>query len=80
MQIAENTTQAAEILADHWVQIILCDQRMPDMSGVEFLTLVREKWPDVIRIIISGYTEADDIISGLNEAGIYYYITKPWHP
>ncbi len=80
VQIAETTAQAERILADHWVQIILCDQRMPDKSGVEFLTEVREKWPDVIRIIISGYTEADDIISGLNEAGIYHYVTKPWHP
>src|SRR6056300_147649 len=80
VQIAENTSEAEQILADHWVQIILCDQRMPDKSGVEFLTEVREKWPDVIRIIISGYTDANDIISGLNEAGIYQYVTKPWHP
>ncbi len=80
VQIAETTAAAEQILADHWVQIILCDQRMPDKTGVEFLTEVREKWPDVIRIIISGYTDAGDIISGLNEAGIYHYITKPWHP
>ena len=80
VQTAEDTTQAEQILADHWVQIILCDQRMPDKSGVEFLTEVREKWPDVIRIIISGYTDANDIITGLNEAGIYHYVTKPWHP
>ena len=80
VQTAENTEQAEEILTDHWVQIILCDQRMPEKSGVEFLTEVREKWPDVIRIIISGYTEANDIISGLNDAGIYYYVTKPWRP
>ncbi len=80
VQTAENTADAEAILADHWVQIILCDQRMPDKSGVEFLTEVREKWPDVIRIIISGYTDSGDIISGLNDAGIYHYVTKPWHP
>lgn len=78
--LAQNTTEAEQMLADNWVQIILCDQRMPDKTGVEFLTEVREKWPDVIRIIISGYTDADDIISGLNDAGIYHYITKPWKP
>ena len=77
---ASNAKDAEQLLADNWVQIILCDQRMPDISGVEFLTEVREKWPDVIRIIISGYTEAEDIISGLNTAGIYHYITKPWQP
>lgn len=77
---AENTTDAAQLLADNWVQIILCDQRMPDKTGVDFLTEVREKWPDVIRIIISGYSDADDIISSVNDAGIYHYITKPWKP
>lgn len=80
VKIAETTDEAEQVLTDHWVQIILCDQRMPDKSGVEFLTEVREKWPDVIRIIISGYTDAGDIITGLNEAGIYHYVTKPWHP
>ncbi len=77
---AETTAEAEALLADNWVQVILCDQRMPEETGVAFLTRVREKWPDVIRIIISGYTEADDIIAGLNEAGIYHYITKPWQP
>ncbi len=80
VQLAQNTKEAGQILEDHWVQIILCDQRMPDMTGVEYLKQVREKWPEVIRIIISGYTDADDIISGLNDAGIYHFITKPWHP
>ncbi len=80
IHLAQNISEAEAILSDHWVQIILCDQRMPDMSGVDYLCQVREKWPDVIRIIISGYTEAEDIISGLNKAGIYHYITKPWNP
>ncbi len=77
---AETAAEAERLLAENWVQVILCDQRMPGESGVAFLTRVRERWPDVIRIIISGYTEADDIIAGLNEAGIYHYITKPWQP
>ena len=45
-----------------------------------FLKQVREQWPDVIRMVISGYTDAEDIISAVNDAGIYQYITKPWHP
>jgi two-component system response regulator HupR/HoxA len=80
VQTALNAIDAEAILADHWVQIVLCDQRMPDISGVDFLVSVRERWPDVIRIIISGYTDAEDIISGLNDAGIYHYVTKPWQP
>ncbi|MCP4934260.1 MAG: sigma-54-dependent Fis family transcriptional regulator [bacterium] len=80
VKTAANVKEAQAILESEWVKIILCDQRMPDMLGVEFLITVRERWPDVIRIIISGYSEAEDIISGVNDAGIYQYITKPWHP
>jgi len=72
--------EAEQILQQEWVQVILCDQRMPELTGVEFLKQVREKWPDVIRMIISGYTDSDDIIDALNDAGIYQYISKPWHP
>ncbi len=62
------------------VQIILCDQRMPGTTGVEFLRGVRDRWPDSVRIILSGYTESEDIIAGINEAGIYQYLLKPWQP
>jgi two-component system response regulator HupR/HoxA len=77
---ASSVDEARKILSDEWIQIILCDQLMPEMTGVEFLQEVREKWPETIRIIISGYTEAEDIITGINKAGIYQYITKPWQP
>ncbi|MCU7921408.1 MAG: sigma-54 dependent transcriptional regulator [Candidatus Thiodiazotropha sp. (ex Dulcina madagascariensis)] len=80
VQTAENVEQAREILENEWVQIILCDQRMPDITGVEFLKQVRDQWPEVIRMIISGYTDSEDIISAVNDAGIYHFITKPWHP
>jgi two-component system, NtrC family, response regulator HupR/HoxA len=62
------------------VQLVLCDQRMPDTTGVEFLSEVRARWPDAVRIILSGYTEAEDIITGINEAGIWQYLLKPWQP
>ncbi|WP_426416033.1 sigma-54-dependent transcriptional regulator [Aestuariirhabdus sp. LZHN29] len=61
-------------------QVILCDQRMPGQSGVDFLAQVRQQYPETLRIIISGYTDADKIIQAVNESGIYQYITKPWHP
>ncbi|MDK9696808.1 MAG: sigma-54 dependent transcriptional regulator [Siculibacillus sp.] len=72
--------EAAEVLTGEMVQVILCDQRMPGENGVDFLKRVRDLWPDPVRMIISGYTDSDDIIAGVNEAGIYHYITKPWHP
>jgi two-component system response regulator HupR/HoxA len=77
---ATSVREAEAILAEEAVQAVLCDQRMPGTSGVEFLKTVRERWPDVVRMIISGYTDAEDIIQGVNEAGIYQYVTKPWHP
>jgi two-component system response regulator HupR/HoxA len=80
VKVAPDVTQATEILEREWVQIILCDQRMPDVTGVDFLTTVRERWPEVVRIIISGYTDTEDVIRGINQAGIFQYITKPWQP
>ncbi len=77
---ATSFPEAEAILADEAIQVVLCDQRMPGMTGVEFLKTVRERWPDVVRMIISGYTDAEDIIQGVNEAGIYHYVTKPWQP
>ncbi len=77
---AIDTEQAEQILRQQWIQVMLCDQRMPGMTGVEFSQKVRETYPDVVRIIISGYTEAEDIIDAVNKGGIYQYITKPWHP
>ena len=77
---AGDAAQAARVLEEEWVQVILCDQRMPGRSGVEFLTEVRERWPETVRIIITGYTDAQAMIAAINEAGIYQFLTKPWHP
>ena len=79
--LTASTALEAEGLLEHeMVHAILCDQRMPGTQGVEFLKTVRARWPDPVRMIISGYSEAEDIIAGVNEAGIYQYITKPWEP
>ncbi|WP_326542914.1 sigma-54-dependent transcriptional regulator [Pseudorhodoferax sp.] len=77
---AGDTTGARELLARHTVAVVLCDQRMPGQSGVEFLKEVRQAWPEVVRVVISGYADSEDIIAGVNEAGIYQYVLKPWVP
>jgi two-component system response regulator HupR/HoxA len=80
VKTAASIGEATRVLEEEWVQVVLCDQRMPEETGVEFLKTVRKRWPDVVRMIVSGYTDAHDIIDGINEAGIFQYITKPWHP
>lgn len=80
VRTANNALEAQRILVDELVEVIVSDQRMPDVTGVELLSQVREHWPQVIRIIISGFTEPQDLIEGVNQAGIYQFIAKPWHP
>jgi len=77
---AGSAEDAGSLMQDNWVQAIFCDQRMPGKSGVEFLTDVRDRWPECVRIIITGYTDTADMISAINDAGIYQFLTKPWHP
>lgn len=77
---ASDADEARVHLERHPVAVILCDQRMPGLTGVQFLKEVRERWPDTVRIIISGYTDSEDIIAGINDAGIYQYVLKPWVP
>ena len=74
---AADAEAALAVLDREWVQVILCDQRMPGRTGVEFLTEVRERWPDVIRIIITGYTDANSMMAAINDAGIHQFLTKP---
>jgi two-component system response regulator HupR/HoxA len=77
---ASDTEAARSLLERHAVAVILCDQRMPGQTGVDFLKEVRSRWPEVVRIVISGYADTEDIIAGVNEAGIYQYVLKPWVP
>lgn len=77
---ATGAAEARAVMEREDIHILLTDQRMPEVSGVEFLRQVRQEWPDTVRIIISGYTDSEDIIAGINEAGIYQYLLKPWHP
>jgi CheY-like chemotaxis protein len=60
--------------------VVLTDQRMPDMSGVEFVTEVRKRHPTTVRMILTGFSDMDAIIQAINAGNIYAYITKPWEP
>ena len=77
---ARNTEEAFRLLEEYRIKVILCDNRMPGTSGVAFLAEVRRRWPSPIRLLISAYSDVDDIIEGVNNGGIYQFIAKPWHP
>lgn len=66
------------LLAEQAVDVILSDQRMPGMSGVEFLRKARELRPDTVRMVLSGYTELQSITDAINEGAIFKFLTKPW--
>lgn len=70
--------EGLEILANHRVDVIISDQRMPQMTGVEFLRRVKTLYPDTVRIVLSGYTELQSITDAINEGAIYKFLTKPW--
>ncbi|MBI5720341.1 MAG: EAL domain-containing protein [Burkholderiales bacterium] len=65
-------------LAEHDVDVIVSDQRMPGMTGVEFLNRAKALYPDTVRMVLSGYTELQSIIDAVNEGAIYKFLTKPW--
>ncbi|OIQ74474.1 hydrogenase transcriptional regulatory protein hupR1 [mine drainage metagenome] len=67
-----------DLLAKQKVGVILSDQRMPGMTGVEFLRKAKTLYPDTIRIVLSGYTELRSVTDAINEGAIYRFLTKPW--
>lgn len=66
------------LLAENEVGVILSDQRMPEMSGSEFLSKVKAIHPDTVRIMLSGYTDLASVTDAINRGAIYKFLTKPW--
>ncbi|MFO7527402.1 MAG: EAL domain-containing protein [Marinobacter sp.] len=70
--------EAFSLLAENDVQVIISDQRMPEMSGTEFLSRVKAIHPETVRIVLSGYTDLKSVTDAINEGSIYKFLTKPW--
>jgi len=75
---ATSAEQALELMARHEVDVILSDQRMPGMTGVELLRRAKQLYPETVRLVLSGYTELQSITDAINEGAIYKFLTKPW--
>lgn len=77
--IASTTTEAVKQLQENRdIRIVLCDQRMPNQSGVEFFEEIRNEFPDPVRMLITGYTDIESVIESINRGNIFRYIKKPW--
>ena len=77
---AESGEDALRILSQQPVDIVMTDQRMPNMSGAELIEEVRRQHPDTIRIIFTGYADSKAVVDAINRGEVYRYITKPWDP
>ncbi len=77
---ATSAAQGFTILEQNAVQVVLCDQRMPKVNGTEFLAQVRIRYPHIVRLILTGYSDIHAVISAVNDANIFRYMTKPWKP
>jgi len=70
--------EALEILGRDAIDVIVSDQRMPGITGTELLSKVKEMHPEIVRIVLSGYTDLDAITDAINQGAIYKFLTKPW--
>ena len=71
--------EGLEMLATNAVQVVISDQRMPEMSGTEFLSRVKQLHPKSMRLVLSGYTDLNTVTQAINEGAIYKFLTKPWN-
>lgn len=76
---ASSGPEGISILEKEHIQLVISDYRMPSMNGVEFLKEVYKRWPNTVRIVLSGYADASAIVGAINEGHIYKFIPKPWN-
>lgn len=76
---AQNGEDALDIMRQSTIQLVITDQRMPKMTGVELLDTIRQEFPNPIRMILTGYSDVEAIIKSINDGGVFRYVTKPWN-
>lgn len=77
--VAGSGAEALRLLQQHDVALILTDQRMPDMTGIELLQRTAGLRPHMVRIILTGYTDVETLVEAINSGLVYKYVTKPWN-
>ena len=78
--IATSGAEGLAVMHDREVAVVISDQRMPNMTGSEMLKVAQAENPDIVRILLTGYSDLAAVVQGVNEAKIFFYLTKPWRP
>ncbi|MGM0647736.1 MAG: ATP-binding protein [Bacteroidota bacterium] len=77
---ATNGNEALGIMEEQPIQVVLSDQRMPGMTGVDFFNRIKDKYPDALKLILTGYSDIEAVVGAINEGQVFRYLTKPWSP
>ncbi|KAF0129195.1 MAG: hypothetical protein FD155_2684 [Bacteroidetes bacterium] len=75
-----DATDALKIMENEKIQVVLSDQRMPGMTGVDFFERIKDKYPDALKLILTGYSDIEAVIGAINEGQVFRYVKKPWNP
>jgi adenylate cyclase len=78
LMTANSAAEALVLMRQHPFDVLLTDMRMPDIDGAELLRRVLPEWPDVLRIVLTGYTDVETVVKAVNEGQVYQFVTKPW--
>ncbi|WP_143310627.1 response regulator [Chitinophaga vietnamensis] len=76
---ATSAEEAEKLLEDHEFHIIISDQRMPRMTGIEFFESILERYPEPIRMLLTGYADINAVVDAINKGQVYKYFSKPWN-
>lgn len=77
---ATEVKEAIQIMEHENIQVVISDQRMPGLTGVDFFYRIKDKYPDALKLILTGYSDIEAVIGAINEGQVFRYITKPWNP
>lgn len=77
---ARSAAEGCELLQEHEIHIIMTDQRMPHMSGIELLTRARARHPRAVRMLFTGYADINAVIAAINQGHVFRFLQKPWQP
>ena len=77
--LAKSSEEALKILSQQEVHVLVTDIRMPEMDGTELLKIVREKYPHIVKMVLSGYTNTTDLTKAIHQEDVFKFIPKPWN-